>query len=55
MEEVCDGTIDCKDGLASDELHPSPCSPNVTCPDFAFKCKSTNVCALPHWLCDGNY
>lgn len=54
MEEVCDGTIDCKDGLASDERHPSPCHTNVTCPSYAFKCNSTNVCALPNWMCDGD-
>lgn len=53
MNEVCDGSIDCKDGLASDELHPDPCPANVTCPPYAFKCTKTNVCAMPNWMCDG--
>ncbi|XP_027197695.1 LOW QUALITY PROTEIN: uncharacterized protein LOC113792028 [Dermatophagoides pteronyssinus] len=53
MSEVCDGSIDCKDGLASDELHPNPCPANVTCPSSSFKCTNTNVCALPNWMCDG--
>ncbi|KAH9497589.1 Low-density lipoprotein receptor domain class A [Dermatophagoides farinae] len=53
MSEVCDGSIDCKDGLASDELHPNPCPANVTCPSSSFKCTGTNVCAQPNWMCDG--
>lgn len=52
-KEVCDGSIDCKDGKASDELHPDPCPMNVTCPKSTFKCVGTNVCAMPNWMCDG--
>ncbi|XP_054165823.1 prolow-density lipoprotein receptor-related protein 1-like [Oppia nitens] len=54
MNTVCNGVIDCKDGLASDERHPNPCPRNVTCPHDFFSCDETNICAHPHWLCDGS-
>ncbi|CAG2171240.1 unnamed protein product, partial [Oppiella nova] len=54
MNTVCNGVIDCKDGLASDERHPNPCPRNVTCPQDFFSCDETNICAHPHWLCDGS-
>ena len=52
MENVCNGVIDCKDGFASDERHPSPCPKNVTCPPEFFSCEETNICAHPHWVSD---
>lgn len=51
---VCNGVIDCKDGKASDERHPKPCPNNVTCPVEYFSCENTNICAHPHWMCDGS-
>lgn len=51
--QVCDGRDDCKDGNATDESH-SHCPNNRTCPGQQVKCATTNICAEPFWLCDGD-
>ncbi|XP_028967382.1 low-density lipoprotein receptor-related protein 2 [Galendromus occidentalis] len=51
--QMCDGRDDCKDGKATDESHDH-CPKNRTCPGQQVKCATTNICAEPFWLCDGD-
>ncbi|KAG1701225.1 Low-density lipoprotein receptor-related protein 2 [Nymphon striatum] len=53
QSQVCNGVNNCKDNNTSDESIEH-CPNNRTCPGNHIKCRSTNICVEPYWLCDGD-